>query len=445
MPITVKSLASVGDTSVATPRNAPAAERTTPARRLLRPHVMCALVATLTWIAALGPARMAGAELIAGDGPSLALPPGRARLGASSLADGAILMVDITPAPPSLEAALLAPPAPADLAIRVERLSSDKLRLKIAARDGRCNVRLEGRLVKCRRPTDAESRERVAEMVREPLDVAAGEGAAEMAAAQRLVAAGDLDGAANLYTRLRRGYATRGVAELRLADLLWLAGHAPDAVAEWGRVAVRFRRRAEGRIAAIRAAAAAWHLEGVPPTALPETERPEEPFGADAALARAHLLGGLGRFEAALEQLRVAAPPALLPSFEKLSSRLLAAGIRLTVVRGEPMRTTLLFRRHFALVRSHSQRVDLELATADALLDLDLVQEAVEVVDDALGAAHPGAEKERVGTWIDRVRGSLASPASTALPGAPQTPSPLSGRLTMLAAEVDAVALEARP
>lgn len=452
MPITVKSLASAGRPTVGTPRNARTFAVDAQARRLLRALAMPALVA-LIWIAGFGPTTMTATaqpvvlEQAASPGLSLALAPDRARLSASSTGDGAILIVDITPAPPSLEAALLAAPTPADLALRVERFSSDKVRLRIAARDGRCIPRLRGRIVKCHRLTEVEASARVTAMIREPLAGLEGDAAIAAQAADQLAKAGDFEAAAQRYALLRRGYTTRGAAELRLGDLLWLAGQPRDAVAEWSQLALRFHRRAEGRIAAMRAAAAFWNLEGVLPAVVPEAGPAEEPFGADAALARAHLLCDLGRYEAAIEQLRVAPPASLRPSFDSLRNRSIGAGIRLTAIRGEPMRTTILFRRHFALVRALPERVDLELATADALLDLDLVQEAVEVVDDALGAARPGDEQERVGTWIARVRSSIEAPARPAPPPGTHQPHPLFARITALAAEVDAMARrsEVRP
>jgi hypothetical protein len=102
------------------------------------------------------------------------------------------------------------------------------------------------------------------------------------------------------------------------------------------------------------------------------------------------------------------------------------------------MRTVVMFRRHFQVVRAHADRVDLELATADALLDLDLVEEAVEVVDDALAGAADDAEQARVGAWIDRVRASAVPPGR---PRAnPPPPHPLAARLAALGAEVDALA-----
>jgi hypothetical protein len=394
------------------------------------------LTALAIHLPAGGAARLAGTVVLQ--------VPGNGRLTATPVAGGAILRVELTPAPAGVESAAgsardATGNAPAGAIVRAERLSSRTVRFEVAPRReaGRLLCVLVGRRVECRRPGEAEARAAVERVIADPLVPGGADGADQVREAEKLLAAGDLDTARQRYLGMRRQYATRALADLRLADMMWLQGQSRDAAQAWGVAAQRFSRRVEGQIAALRAASAAANLEGARPAKLPPLVA-GVPLAANLALAEARLLGDLDRFEEALELLRMEAPAELAHAADRLTADLLAAGIRLTGLRGEPFRTAVLFRRNFDLVGAHLERVDLQLATADALLDLDLGSEAVEVVNDVLPVARRTAQEERVGAWIERVRAAIDQPVSPA-PAAGRAGHPLRARLDRLSGEFAAL------
>jgi len=403
------------------------------------------LTASLASTTARGETLAAVSDVAPAPTVALTLPaPTRAQL--TAVAGGTIARIRIDRAPASVERVVTAGTAQSpDVIARFERINSSTAYLEVAARRGRLVCHLLARQLGCRPPRVEEEQARLTATIRDPFDPGDHEAAGKIEAAEKLMAAGDTAAARKAYEEMRRRYSTRGISEIRLGDLAWLGGDRETAVRAWRSASFMFRRRTEGRIAAARWAAAEYYGSRALPDGVADGDEPQGPLAANLALAEARLLGDAGRFHDALERLDRDPPAALGGAFRQVRNDLVAAGIRLSLLRGDPFSAAVLFRRHLSVVRAHPERVDLQIATADSLIELDLGPEAIEVVNDVLFTAQQEGKEGRVGAWIERIRVTLKDPPVS--PEAEDKPHPLSERLESLSRDVAVLARrpEARP
>jgi len=406
-------------------------------------RVLCATL-TVAVVAEAGPPPAPPAPAPLPDTFTIPLPA-KVRVSASVVAGDTISRFELRPAPAGVEAALAATPQSPVALVRVERLSREALRVELAPRAGRLVCRAEAARIDCGRPSEQENLSRFGELLRDPVDPGSGDGAEAIRVAERSLHADDREAAAESYLAMRKRYATRALADVRLADIAWLSGERERAAAAWRLSTFQLRRRAEGPLAAVRVAAADFYGSGTPLAKLPAELPLDQPLGANLALAIARLLGDAGRFEEALDRLTRSAPTALKPAFDRLRRDLVAAAIRLASLRGESLRAAALLVGQFDAVRAHPERADLQLAAADALLDLDLGFEAIEVVNDLVSAGATIEDEPRIDAWISRVQGAVERGQAPATAQATvRAAHPLVARLDSLRGEVAALERLAR-